>query len=62
MRLLEFIDNRHMNLGRMLALYTGRLYTPGDTPSVRDRVNTMAIVETLLTPQTVFRRTKLQNM
>jgi len=29
LRLLDFLDNRHMKVVRLLALRTGRLYPPG---------------------------------
>jgi len=32
LRFLEFLDRRHVKVARLLALSTGRLYPPGDTP------------------------------
>jgi len=38
-KLLGFLDNRHMMVARLLALRTGHLYSPGDTPSTTGRIN-----------------------
>jgi len=33
LKLPEFLNSRHMKVGRLLALCTDDLYFPGDTPS-----------------------------
>ena len=32
LRLLQFLDNQHMEMVRLSNLYTGHLYPPQDTP------------------------------
>jgi hypothetical protein len=35
----EFLDNRHMNVVRLSALRTGRLYPPGKIPQTQRELN-----------------------